>query len=272
MFFNLTFSDSNQKSKKRTKHLIFEYQKESESEALNKSGLTILKKEVDEPKTKECLAEVDNNVSNMEIAQEVASTSEVRTESTADFIVEMPESNGPIDLTERVDVAKNTDLFRAIFLDTSESENEDENEAEEDKAKSETLKNNVLSDNLLPKIKAKQGGVLSNIDFSQLTPAPPALQTSNGTSLESSNNSIISVDDSKTNSSTDDLSYGPKVPQMLANTNRNSASFRMEESDDEWVEKGGEEKKNSNKHKKKKKKDKYDHKKTHKHKHGRKRK
>lgn len=175
--------------------------------------------------------------------------------------VEIVETTAVLDLTERVDVAKNTDLFKAIFLD-SESEDEEEKEEQDDINKNETLKTSVLNDSLLPKIKAKKDGILSNLDLSQLAPATSKIN------LETPDNVVSSTSTSKLSDSlSDDLSYGPKVPQTIVNKSTNS-SFVVDESDDDWVEKDSEfkeEKKSSHKHKKKNKKEKHQHKKKHKH-------
>lgn len=194
----------------------------------------------------------------MEVIEEaVASTSNQMNAETSP--IETSDTTPVIDLTERVDVAKNTDLFKAIFLD-SESENEEE---EKEEQKDETLKTNVLSDALLPKIKAKKDGILSNLDLTQLAPVPVK-----NISESSSITHVVEDPNKKANESAqDDLSYGPKMPQMFINKTVNT-SFIVEDSDDEWVEKGsgnGKEKKSSHKHKKKHKKDKHEHKKKHKH-------
>lgn len=185
-------------------------------------------------------------------------------ESSDNFKFETTETTAVIDLTERVDVAKNTDLFKAIFLDSeSESEEEKEDQEEENKNKSEALKNNVLSDSLLPKIKAKEGGILSNLDFSKLAPASSKTITNHP---EPSVSVSTSESIPEINDSAPDL-YGPMVPQMFVNKTAN-ISFTVQESDDEWVEKDrqdSKEKKSSHKHKKKNKKNKDEHKTKHKH-------
>lgn len=245
-------AEDSQKNKKRTKQLIFEYQKETEMDLGNKAGLIIQKKEVEERLP-------ESATSQMEIVQEASTSREVVIDES-DTVPKI-ETSAPIDLTEKVDVAKNTDLFKAIFLDTSESESEEEKEKEEDKSKSESFKDNVLSESLLPKIKTKQSGILSNIDFSQMAPQP-------NMNLKPSDNYATKSKDSLS----DDLSYGPKVPQTRVNACTN-LEFRVDESNDDWVEKGTEaERKNTHRHKKKNKKEKYEHKKKHKHKHDKKRK
>lgn len=279
------FSDDSQKSRKRTKHLIFEYQKETDADSMHQPGLSIQKKEVEEPKTEAHFSGGNSSVSQTEMIQEPSTSyannltrSEV-TETLEASNIEISEgATRTIDLTEKVDVAKNTDLFKAIFLDSSESESEDEKEEHENRTRSETLKATVLNDSLLPKIKTKKDGILSNVDFSQfstatLPTANAATATANtsNTSLEVPDNAGVSLDAGKTNGSADDLSYGPKPPQTLVNTNRITSSFPVEENIDEWIEKDREEG-SSHKHKKKNKKEKHEHKRKHKHKHDKKRK
>lgn len=244
--------------------MIFEYQKDTETESAHQPGLTIQKKEADEQISEIQPAEEENIVIKMEIIEEPSPSCSSHTLAVAENF-ENPkletttETIKVIDLTEKVDVAKNTDLFKAIFLD-SESESEEEREQQEDQSKNETLKSNVLSDSLLPKIKAKKDGIFSNLDLSQLAPVP------NKHDIEVVKPSAATVISENSNT-LDDLSYGPRAPQMFISKTINT-TFTVEESDDEWVEKGSEnntKKTNSHKHKKKKKKEKHEHKKKHKH-------
>lgn len=245
--------------------MIFEYQKDTESDSIHQPGLSIQKKETEEQQTTETQSiEEQNVVVKMEVAEEPGTSTSDQIESSVDSKFETTETTTVIDLTERVDVAKNTDLFKAIFLDSDSESEEEKEEPEEDKNKNETLKNNVLSDSLLPKIKTKKDGILSNLDFSKFAPAPSESSTNN---LEASASTTNSEDTPKVDDSMSDLSYGPRVPQMFLNKTP-ITSFTVEVSDDEWVEKGSKDsknKKNSHKHKKKHKKEKSEHKKKHKH-------
>lgn len=250
------FREDTQKIKKRTKHLIFEYQKETDSDAVHQPGLNIQKKETEEQKS---VTEEQNTAIKMEIVEDDSPSTSNQTfpinETSECPKIQRLETSTVIDLTERVDVARNTDLFKAIFLD-SESEGEEEKEKEEIQNKTETLKNTVLNDSLLPKIKAKKDGILANLDFSQLAPAVSKIPSN---SIQSST--------SENSEKPDDLSYGPQMPLAIVNKTTN-VSFTVEVSDDEWVEKDSEcskEKKSVHKHKKKHKKDKHEHKKKHKH-------
>lgn len=260
-----SFRETNQKTRKRTKHLIFEYQQDTE-ETLHQPGLTVQKKDT-EIKINEVPEEAHDAVVLTEPSQETEVPTHTVDVNTPISSVLPTEATPVIDLTERIDIAKNTDLFKAIFLSSSESEGEEEEKEEvENSNRTELLKNNVLTDNLVPKIKTRKEGILSNLDFSQFTSKPPEVVPESGNSevVETGNVSKTPVE---SKDSSNDLLYGPKIPQKIINNATNVNNFRVEESlDYEWVEKD-DEKKSSHKHKKKNKKDKYEHKKKHKHKH-----
>lgn len=165
--------------------------------------------------------------------------------------------SAPIDLTERVDVARNTDLFKAIFLSSSESESEEEN-TQEPEDRNITLRNNVLTDQLLPKIKPTKDGILSNVDFTQFKKP----ETTEIQAQSEAEETVVMESNAKIE---DDLTYGPRLPTKVLPSARNESLPVAAECNnvEEWVEKDefGKQK-GSNKHKKKHKKE---HKKKHKH-------
>lgn len=256
--FFASFSSDNPQKKKRTKHLIFEYQKEVDDVPLHKPGLSVQTiKSEDDAETQHT---EDISSTSCDIIDE-SSTSEVRdselkpVNSSNTEKEKESENPAPLDITEKVDVAKNTDLFKAIFLSSSESESEEEaDKSVEDR--SIALKTNILTDQLIPKIKTNKEGILSNIDFSQLT--SPMEEEHKEKQPESA------IADKQCD---DPSLYGPKLPDKINNTNNKVHSTQhIEENISEWVEKDDTERKKSNKHKKKHKKEKHRHKSKHKHK------
>lgn len=181
----------------------------------------------------------------------------------------------PVDITEKVDVAKNTDLFRAIFLSSSESESEEE-ELQEKEDQSVVLKANILTDQLVPKIKTKKDGILSNVDFTQFT--AKVQQNENiaveETELKEDKNKELEATTTINTSAAAGQSillYGPKIPEKIISA-KAVPTLHVEENIGQWVEKNCNQEVKLHKHKKKKKKEKHEHKKKHKHKREKKRK
>ncbi|KAK4872910.1 hypothetical protein RN001_014939 [Aquatica leii] len=211
------------KEKKRTKNLIFEYQKHAEQQPDHTPGLSVQK--------------VDVAMENQDMV--VVKEAEVEGSSTVNLDkppIEKPfEVTRALDPTERVDVSKNTDLFKAIFL-SSDSESDDEEvtkkEEEENARRQEVLTATVVTEPLVPKIKPMREGILSNISFRRPVPKPVELQ--------------------EEKQKQDDDTYGPKLPSAPLSTT--PAVLGDVDNDDEWVEKDEKHKKHKKKHKKQKKK------------------
>ncbi|KAB0792629.1 hypothetical protein PPYR_14588 [Photinus pyralis] len=197
-------------NKKRTKNLIFEYQKQVDREVDHKPGLSV------------------QNV--IETKPEIAPTLEVEVQAE-NVIPPTPEVQKPIDETERVDVSKNADLFKAVFLSSGESESEgEERDDEKEKERNEQLTASVVSEPLVPKIRPIKEGILSNIQFKKREPVE------NKSRVPEANPDM----------------YGPQLPVTKVSVQNNIMS--VTHSDDEWVEKDevGKEKKHKKKHKKEK--------------------
>lgn len=174
-----------------------------------------------------------------------------------------------LDITDKINVSKNIDLFKAVFLSSSESESEDEEKKEEEvKNREDMMKENVLNDFLVPKIKSTKQGILSHIKFN------PLFQKKN---TESAPTETINTEQADLNAEKEkeceikqDVNiYGPALPdkiQTVVHTYKPDVAV-----DDEWIEKDdvrNDDRKKSHKHKKKHKKEKR-HKKEHKSKHKR---
>lgn len=156
------------------------------------------------------------------------------------------------DITDKIDAIKNIDLFKAVFLSSSESEDDGNDETEQNKlAKNTEMKNIVLEPNsLLSTIKPIKEGILSNMDFSIFQ----TTNISNNPTLPTTN---INNKDAVVEST--QLSYGPSLPKTISKmptTIVNKSMYRKNESD-KWVEKSH----TTKKHKKEKK---HKHKKKHK--------
>lgn len=259
------FRDNGSQKKKRTKHLIFEYQKEEDDVLLHQPGLSVQTIKSEDVAETQHTEDISSTSLSCDVVDE-SSTSEVRENE----LKPVNNSNGenekesenlpPLDITEKVDVAKNTDLFKAIFLSSSESESEEETEKDAED-RSTTLKTNILTDQLIPKIKTNKEGILSNIDFSKLT--SPMEEERREKQPEPS------ITDKKCD---DPSLYGPKLPDKISNAKSARSIQYIEENISEWIEKDEIERKKSNKHKKKHKKEKHRHKSKHKHKDDRNRK
>lgn len=264
------------KTRKRTKNLIFEYQKHADENALPKPGLFIPTSSstnslpipdqapkiessnhttTEAPSTSITVSttKVEQNNTpendNMSITTDNVSELQKGLSSTPHNVAEhlkIDEANVEDD-SGKNDITKNTDLFKAIFLSSSESEAEDEDEEKEkeQKRKKDEILSNVLSDQLVPKIKPIKEGILSNIDFKAFQSSKASKET-------------VSPE---TTSQPDPNIFGPRLPtnKVAASIPPTAAGDRKEVNDDEWVEKS--EKRKEKKHKSHK------HKKKHKHKH-----
>ncbi|KAF5278842.1 hypothetical protein FQR65_LT03530 [Abscondita terminalis] len=216
------------KKKTRTKNLIFEYQKNVDPQADLKPGLS--KRKVED--------EVD--VKEEVLVQERVVEHE---EKKADEPVVV------VDLTERVDVSKNTDLFKAIFL-SSDSESEDVVEEEEAAQRQEVLTTTVVSEPLVPKIKPMREGILSNITFSRpVRKEEKKVEEETMRQVEEEKKRQV---EEETKRQAEENTYGPKLPVAPVATSAIVVSDA--DNEDEWVEKGAKQKKHKKKHKKEKKK------------------
>lgn len=147
----------------------------------------------------------------------------------------------PKDITDRMDLEKQQDLFKAVFMSSdSESENEDDDdnkklpEVKTEESRKEELKSAVLSDQLIPKIKPMKEGVLSGINFHKFSKPVPK-ESSGSEKVDEPN------------------CYGPKIPEKIPAQLKQDITRVSSESDDEWIEKGASDSKKKKKHKKEKK-------------------
>jgi len=257
------FVDRPEKSRTRTKNIIFEYQKHAEEEASLEPGLKIEKEE--ETNTEE----IDNETTNSTTAQHeegednsgTVDTTEVKTETT----------EAPLDITDKIDVEKQQDLFKAVFLSSdSESESEEPKlEAEQsdvsktnDETRKKEMECSVLSDQLIPKIKPMKEGILSGVNFHKFS--KPQVKVENGIHENDSreNEKTIDVDKPEVLPINPDL-YGPSIPTKLPGNDIKVKDIVISSgSDDEWIEIDKSKDKKGHKKSKKHKKDK---KKKHKH-------
>lgn len=179
-----------------------------------------------------------------------------------------------LDETEKVDVAKNIDLFKAVFMSSSEDESEEENEqtekeTTENNKRNELIKANVLGETLIPKIQTTKQGILSNVDFSKITYVPPSKRhefkkqnTCQSTipekplevNTQDQNEKISNSEPQpgpQPEKSVDENIYGPKLPDRIVGIQKVITLSNSSSSEDEWVEKDISTKKKSQKHKKK---------------------
>lgn len=168
-----------------------------------------------------------------------------------------PSEARPIDFTEKIGIEDKIDLYKAVFLSSSESEDETEDRHVENNSednKIEEFKAVILSESLIPRIKPMKEGILSGINFKDFNESRSKLQ------IEAIQENT-EVESTKINPPRDPLLYGPHVPVYIgANTvAQNMAHKRVDSSDseDEWVEKDAMEKKEKSRHKKKDKKHKH---------------
>lgn len=219
------------KNKKRTKNLIFENEQYT-GEALTefKAGLSVQKSSQNEDMIRTGIVNEVISIETNTIKEEKNEESTKNTEESEKILIK--------DITEKIDIDKNADLFKAVFLssDEEESDKEEENDVEKNKRnedkvesnrtdeeknisdvnrelinkeekteiqlkKTEIMKQNVLSDLMLPKIQPMKEGILSNVDFSLFSQN----STSNVHIVNQSTEEKIDVE----------CSYGPKLPQNL---------------------------------------------------------
>lgn len=176
-----------------------------------------------ETKLVESPAKSAKNLTNMSF--EYASTrSDVIEEATTSK--ETYEGPPPLDITEKVDVSKNMDLFKAIFL--SDDDDDDSNTVEEINTIEEPAKADIIED-LLPRFKPTKEGLLSNINFSHKF-TPKQQKTKEPQQIEEETKTIE-----------DDVNiYGPKLPTnkiTIAQSQSNLTSKSKSSKNEIWVEK-----------------------------------
>ncbi|ENN79858.1 G patch domain-containing protein 1 [Dendroctonus ponderosae] len=235
------FADRPQKSRTRTKNIIFEYQKHVEElnlqPGLNKEDTVT---ETDQPSNegnsliKDESANSNQSKENNEVKNEEAESSK------------LPR---PKDVTEKIGLETQQDLFKAIFMSSdSESENDDEVEKSttgsdetQENIRKEELKSTVLSDQLIPKIKPLKEGILSGISFHQFVKPEPKQQE-----IESQSEHTQSDQPEENNVG----SYGPKIPDRLLVPEKTETTVISSDSEEDWVEKDDSHNNKKKKHKK----------------------
>ncbi|XP_066254509.1 G patch domain-containing protein 1 homolog [Euwallacea similis] len=242
------FVDRTEKSRTRTKNIIFEYQKHIEQNNLQ-PGI----------KREETINETSQEIN--EDVPEMPSNGNATVEPPREIKpdTEPPSSITPKDITEPIHLEKQQDLFKAIFMSDSEPEEEDQTEKEDENVersrediRREEMKSTILSDQLIPKIKPLKEGVLSGINFHVFS--KPDVKTIENNQVESKQ-AEVNVDPNL---------YGPKIPERLIAAPNTTNIKVASESEDEWIEKDErdsesreerrckKEKKHKHKHKKKK--------------------
>ncbi|KAK9882699.1 hypothetical protein WA026_022749 [Henosepilachna vigintioctopunctata] len=268
------------KDRSRTKNLVFEYQKHQDDNiTLLKPGLSLQNSSVTSSENNITQDKNEEGHLGKEVKQEseiqASASDEVKLENTNK---EMDSTNGKheeiidvkqvIDITDKLNIEEKGDLFKAIFLSSSESEEEAEDDEKLSKTEEDIdhdreieLRSNVLGDELiLPKIKPVKEGILSGLDFKKVHQfKKPSVSEYKE---EINENKVMESDVGKSNMLDPDV-YGPKLPErIIANESpiTNLISFNNHsDSSDEWVEKEEAKKVKKKKHKKDK-----SHKKKHK--------
>lgn len=248
-----------EKNKKRTKNLIFEYQKHSEDQNILSPGLSVQPKQeiINTPKsdTTDSINMNENEVLKLEqqnINEALKQEQQIEVQNIRKYSSESELESVPKDITEKVDVAQNLDLFKAVFLSSSESEDEDDvtNKETSDTHKIEELKANILSDSLIPKIKPIKEGILSNVNFHKFSNPKKDIQEHTKSETSTSLNTNEIKEEIKV------ISYGPALPTKKVEITKTITEITLStDSEDLWVEKCDNDKKA--KHKKKHKKDKH---------------
>ncbi|KAL1517221.1 hypothetical protein ABEB36_001014 [Hypothenemus hampei] len=226
--------DCSEKTKTRTKNIIFEYQKHLEEQQELQPGLVEQKEKI-EIKTEEPETVTEEVPSDL---KELLSTTSSQREH---------------DLNEKLNLEEHQDLFRAIFLSSdSESDREKTSENSEDESRKEEFKDSILSEQmLLPIIKPLKEGLLSGINLSDINKA------------QQGEESEKKLPQNQKEEEEEKDRYGPKMPNKCSNIQTPAVIHVDTDSECEWVEKDG---KSAKKRKEKKvKKHKSKHKK-HKHK------
>ncbi|XP_023013048.2 G patch domain-containing protein 1 [Leptinotarsa decemlineata] len=240
--------------KKRVRNLIFEQQKDTdEDSSLFKPGISgessMLQKEQQETE------EMEGN-SIPEAPLQIKTENIENIEEQQNEVKEEEIDSAPKDITDRIGIAEKTDLFKAVFLSSSESEDEETNNTNEDieTDKTEEFKQNVLSEQLLPKIKPLKEGILSKLSFN--TFVKPKVEEIISPLVEHSSEGISA---SSSDSNREPL-YGPKLPaERFIINNPKDVRIVSSDSEDDWVEKKKEDEKKSKHKKKSKKKEKQRH-------------
>ncbi|XP_056644714.1 G patch domain-containing protein 1 homolog [Diorhabda sublineata] len=229
-----------EKKKKRTKNLIFENQKYVDDELNFKPGCSV---DVDEVASTSRDIEVNEDI----VKTERLSPVEEKDNNLDKSINDVEESDVvPKDITEKIGIEEKVDLFKAVFLSSSESEDEDE---KPDK-KFEEYKETILSD-LVPKIKPLKEGILSNLKFQSND------QEKQDQIKTNQEKQILFIPQKERMNPVDTEPrvqlYGPQLPTEKV-VNKNINTITVIESDDEWVEKDTDEKRTKHKKSKKSKK------------------
>ncbi|XP_050293213.1 G patch domain-containing protein 1 homolog [Anthonomus grandis grandis] len=251
------FVDRPESSRKRTKNIIFQYQKHIEEETLQ-PGLN---------KEEPPIPELPEGSIEPEIKQENDPVTNKTTDENNTQEPEINEKNISADktcvedLTAKIDLESKQDLFKAIFMssdsESDEERQENKNEVSTNKADNEKqneLKTAVLSDQLIPKIIPRKEGILSGIDCR--TFSMPVVKTEK------------KIPENIPKEELNDGWYGPKLPEQKTSQKTVTVTVVSSDSEDEWVEKGEstKKKKKNKKEKKHKKHKKNKHEKSHKYK------
>ncbi|XP_060519850.1 G patch domain-containing protein 1 homolog [Cylas formicarius] len=240
-------------TRKKTKNLIFEYQKHKENETFT-PGLSTNPTDQAENIIKLEHSEENPIENNQPTATEKDTGMNQETEAPYPEI----EQNVSKDITDKLNVDQNQDLFKAVFLSSdSESENEGEHENEKIK-KNEEFKQVVLSDQMIPKLKPIKEGILSNVNFHVFK--KPNFATNDQKEVED-DKKIVEVNAER---KIDPSLYGPRIPEKFPQEKGEESIKVSSDSEDEWIEKDGSEtrkhiykrERKRKKHKKKRKKDK----------------
>lgn len=255
----MIFSKPTDKNKKRTKNLIFQVQKHEDVNIDLKPGISRTSGETSsslsnnlevvktEPSENESISLVGN-----ELPVDLTKDVNVDNSKLTDI-----EKNLPIDVSEKIGIEDKLDLYKAVFLSSSESEDENEPEKENsdktsEENKIEEFKVSILSEPLIPQIKPIKEGILSGIDFKDFN------KNRNNVQLE------INTDDLHNDLGTpkNPLLYGPQIPIRSSQKdetvcNVNKQIIVSSGSEEEWIEKNSVDKKKKSKYKKKDKKHKH---------------
>lgn len=246
-------SKPDEKNKKRTKNLIFEYQKHSEDQHILSPGLSVQpKQEIIETPKSDTTNSINMNddvlKSDQQNINEVLKQEQNKVKDIGKSSSESELETVPKDITEKVDIAQNLDLFKTVFLSSSESEDEDDVTNKEKSDKLEELKANILSDSLIPKIKPIKEGILSNVNFHKFSNPKKDLQEQTASA---------SLNTTEIKEEIKEVSYGPVLPSKRVEiTKIINETTLSSDSEDVWVEKSEDNNKKA-KHKKKRKKEKH---------------
>ncbi|XP_022905392.2 G patch domain-containing protein 1 homolog [Onthophagus taurus] len=261
--------DENRKDRgKKKNQIFFEYEKHKDEGLVLKPGLINTKEDtIIEDKNIEEIKSVEEIKSIMEpqkeqiqdIKQSITEIDLVRREEISEGLSLDKKYDEPkqIQETDKIDVAKNIDLFKAVFLSSSESESEDEVEqkSQEDNQDSnliETITKTVLTEDLIIKFKPRKEGILSNINFTPLS--KPETSEKEIPEMTTKDTKVNQKEETK-----DPLLYGPALPVSVEKTCVYvPPKINSKPAEEQWVEKDLIEKiqKHKKKHKKEKKKSK----------------